>query len=687
MNLESVVWPLEEVGALLEELAGGAGRAGRAGELDEKEFAFWVETAGARMGVEVEREEVAFGLLREKLRVAAPAVLRFAGGLMGLARVRGAKVELVGRNLERVRVGMSELEAVLRGPLEGPLRGDVEKMLGECGLAGSKLERAARAVLDEQLRDKRAATVWELRTPVGAGAWRQARETGLVGKMIVVAAAHGAEYVLWLAAWWVMGQKALSGRADVGWMMAWAMLVGTMIPLHMLSAWTQGLLAVGFGGLLRQRLLVGALRLDAGEIRREGAGLLLGRTLEAETVETLALSGGMASGLALLEVVMAVGVLWEGPGAGLGTMLFAASLGLAGWWTWTLFVRKREWTRRRLDMTHGLVENMSGHRTRLAQQREADWHAGEDREMEEYVAASAGMDKEWVKLTGVAPRVWLGAGIISLGPVFLSGSATAADLALGIGGVLLGYRALGRLTKGAGQLAGAWIAWEKVRDLFGAAARFESCGELVRAAEEEVVVEAKGVTYQHDGRRRAVLEEASVAVRRGDWILLEGASGGGKSTLGALLAGLRDPAAGLVLAGGLDRRTLGESAWRRMVALAPQYHENHILTGTFAFNLLMGRGWPPSEEDIREAEEICGELGLGPLLERMPGGLHQMVGETGWQLSQGERSRVFLARALLQGSRVVILDESLAALDPENLRRSLECAQKRAGTLVVVAHP
>jgi ATP-binding cassette, subfamily B, bacterial len=137
----------------------------------------------------------------------------------------------------------------------------------------------------------------------------------------------------------------------------------------------------------------------------------------------------------------------------------------------------------------------------------------------------------------------------------------------------------------------------------------------------------------------------------------------------------------------LDRRTLGESAWRRMVALAPQYHENHVLTGTLAFNLLLGRGWPPSEEDMREAEEVCRELGLGPLIERMPSGMQQMVGETGWQLSQGERSRVFLARALLQGARVVILDESLAALDPENLRRSLECAQRRAGTLVVVAHP
>ena len=120
---------------------------------------------------------------------------------------------------------------------------------------------------------------------------------------------------------------------------------------------------------------------------------------------------------------------------------------------------------------------------------------------------------------------------------------------------------------------------------------------------------------------------------------------------------------------------------------APQYHENHILTGSLAFNLLMGRNWPPAFEDLAEAEAICRELGLGDLLERMPAGLQQMVGESGWQLSQGERSRIFLARALLQNPGLVLLDESFAALDPENLRQSLECVLRRAETLLVVAHP
>jgi ATP-binding cassette subfamily B protein len=91
-------------------------------------------------------------------------------------------------------------------------------------------------------------------------------------------------------------------------------------------------------------------------------------------------------------------------------------------------------------------------------------------------------------------------------------------------------------------------------------------------------------------------------VLAGDRILLEGPSGGGKSTLGAVLTGLRNPDSGLLLLGGLDRQVLGRTGWRQRVVSAPQFHENHVFTATFAFNLLMGRQWPPPEADLREAE-------------------------------------------------------------------------------------
>ena len=111
------------------------------------------------------------------------------------------------------------------------------------------------------------------------------------------------------------------------------------------------------------------------------------------------------------------------------------------------------------------------------------------------------------------------------------------------------------------------------------------------------------------------------------------------------------------------------------------------MTATFAFNLLLGQAWPPPREDFDQAEALCHELGLGGLLKRMPAGLLQMVGESGWQLSHGEKSRLYIARALLQGGDLVMFDESFAALDPENLRLALQCVLARARTLLVIAHP
>jgi ABC-type transport system involved in cytochrome bd biosynthesis fused ATPase/permease subunit len=121
------------------------------------------------------------------------------------------------------------------------------------------------------------------------------------------------------------------------------------------------------------------------------------------------------------------------------------------------------------------------------------------------------------------------------------------------------------------------------------------------------------------------------------------------------------------------------------VVAAPQFHENHVLTETFAFNLLMGRRWPPQPADIAAAQGICRELGLDDLLSRMPARLLQLVGETGWQLSHGERSRLYMARALRQGAN--LLNESFAALDPETLHRCLRCVLKRAATVLVIDHP
>ncbi|HKG20948.1 MAG TPA: ATP-binding cassette domain-containing protein, partial [Blastocatellia bacterium] len=311
------------------------------------------------------------------------------------------------------------------------------------------------------------------------------------------------------------------------------------------------------------------------------------------------------------------------------------------------------------------------------------------------VDSSKRLDGSTSLLTGLIPRGWLLLGLLGLAPSVVAQSTSTAGLAVGIGGVLLAYQGLGKLVGSLSQLAGASIAWEQIAVLFKAAARPEVIGSPAEVGDAraapgiigEKIISAHDLSFSYSKRDEPVFRQCSLDIYAGDRILLEGPSGGGKSTLASLLVGLRFPDSGLLLLEGLDYRTLGARGWKARVVAAPQFHENHVMTGTLAFNLLMGDRWPPGADGVLRAEAMMRELGLGELLDRMPSGLSQMVGETGWQLSHGERSRIYIARALLQQPRMVVLDESFAALDPESLRRALDCVLAHSPTLLVIAHP
>jgi ATP-binding cassette subfamily B protein len=460
----------------------------------------------------------------------------------------------------------------------------------------------------------------------------------------------------------------------------------------MAVTWLQGQIAIRAGGLLKERLLYGALRLEPDDIRRHGAGQLLGRVIETEAMESLALGGGFLSLESGIELVVAMLVAAFGAGSVLIPALLLLWSLLTGGLLAQYFNRCSRWARTRLAMTDDLVERMVGHRTRLAQEPKEDWHEREDQSLEAYQAISSRMDRSVPWLTALLPRGWLAVGIAGIAPGFVAGSVSPEGLAIRLGAILLAFRAFRKLGVGAPQLLQAVIAWKQAQPLLVAAQRAEPRGlpSLACAMDKprpgDVLVEARDVVFHYDDRQEPVLRGCAFQIRAGDRILLDGPSGEGKSTLAAVVAGVRKPTSGLVLAGGLDRTSLGAQGWRRRVAVAPQFHENHMITGPLAFNLLMGKSGAIADADLREAETVCKELGLGELLQRMPAGIMQMVGESGWQLSHGERSRVYLARALLQKAELVLLDESLAALDTGNLRRAIACIEKRATAVLAIAH-
>ena len=447
-----------------------------------------------------------------------------------------------------------------------------------------------------------------------------------------------------------------------------------------------GYLAIGFGGLIQQRLLAGILQQKKTD-DADGIGRTVGKIIESGQIEGLALTGGLLAILACLETFFAGAVLFSGAGGGVHVSLFIGLLLLTLLLAAKTMTRSKTWTDTRLALTGDLVERIAGHRTRLAQESVSAWHTNEDRILERYLEQSRAADESVAYLAGPIPRAWLVIGLAGFLPAMLSAEVSVSSLAVGLGGILLGQQALHRLCQSIGSLIGAGVAWKQVRPLFQAGGEVAAAGRWLPPSVEISGLRAECINFCYQASARVVLNDVSLTVAKNERLLIEGDSGSGKSTLLSILTGLERPTSGLLLAGGMDIQTMGLRNWRKRIVYAPQFHQNHVFSGTFAFNLLMGRCWPPAEKDLHEAEAVCEELGLGGLLNRMPGGLFQMVGDTGWRLSQGERSRLFIARALLQQADFVVLDESFSSLDPENLEQAMHCVRMRAKALIVAAHP
>lgn len=180
------------------------------------------------------------------------------------------------------------------------------------------------------------------------------------------------------------------------------------------------------------------------------------------------------------------------------------------------------------------------------------------------------------------------------------------------------------------------------------------------------------------------LRHVTVTVEPGETLALVGATGSGKSVLAALLPRLYDVTEGSIRVDGTDIRDLSLSALRSAVATA--FEDPTLFSMSVAENLTLGRSSdnPVSDEELARAIEVA----AAEFVYDLPFGLQTRIGEQGMSLSGGQRQRLSLARAILAAPRILVLDDTLSALDvhteavvTEALRRVL------AGvTGVVVAH-
>ncbi len=182
----------------------------------------------------------------------------------------------------------------------------------------------------------------------------------------------------------------------------------------------------------------------------------------------------------------------------------------------------------------------------------------------------------------------------------------------------------------------------------------------------------------------AVVRDVTAHVIRGELLAITGPSGSGKSTIAAVILGQAEPLAGSYRLGGTDARGLD---LRGRIGWCPQ--DSHLFDSTLRANLLIARARDdaPAEGELREALRL---VGLGGLVDTLPDGLDTRVGREGSRLSGGERQRVAVARALLSGCDVIVIDEPTAHLDEETadaLMRDLRTALADRIVVLVTHHP
>ena len=290
---------------------------------------------------------------------------------------------------------------------------------------------------------------------------------------------------------------------------------------------------------------------------------------------------------------------------------------------------------------------------------------------------------EWVALGAVALVLALGGWMVTAGAMGLGTLTTFILYSQRL------FDPLRQLAERFTQIQGGLTAVERIGELLeepleivdnAEAAKDGTICQLAsaRAPRGEVVFENVSFAYRPD---EPILRNLNFRIAAGEHVALVGPTGSGKSTVIRLLCRLYEPQEGRILLDGRDIRSLPMQELRRQLGVVLQ--DTFLFSGTVGDNLRLDV--PIDDARLRG---ICRDLGLDPLLQRLPDGLDTTLRERGGNLSSGERQLLAVARVAIRNPTVLVMDEATAFMDPSTeatLQRDLDrLLEKR--TAVVIAH-
>jgi hypothetical protein len=222
-DLTALAWPAARLGEALAVLARRADLSPHKVELlsppaelfqqGDEAVGRWLRSAAGYLGLEAEPMEIPYGEVEPLLPRVGPALLRLPGDgepcVLALLGGGNRRVFLLGPDLMVHRRRRAVVCAALYRDLEAPLAAQVDRLLVEAGVPARRHARARAAILREWLGSTSISGGWLLRLPPGANLWQQARQARLPSRLLAFVGGHTVQYLLWLLAWWMVGQGAL----------------------------------------------------------------------------------------------------------------------------------------------------------------------------------------------------------------------------------------------------------------------------------------------------------------------------------------------------------------------------------------------------------------------------------------------------------------------------------------------
>lgn len=194
-------------------------------------------------------------------------------------------------------------------------------------------------------------------------------------------------------------------------------------------------------------------------------------------------------------------------------------------------------------------------------------------------------------------------------------------------------------------------------------------------------VQLKNVSYSYDGEKKA-LNNVSLKINSGETVAFVGPSGGGKSTLANIIARFFDPNSGEVLIGNINSKDIPKEELMNTVSFV--FQNSRLIKGTIYDNVKLGKEDATKEQVLSALQKAqCMDI-----IDKLPNGIDTLIGTNGIYLSGGECQRIVIARAILNDSPIVILDEATAFADPDNETKVQQAFNTllMGKTVIMIAH-